>query len=82
MFRYAATSEGNKCWCSNDTNGLSDATGSCNTSCAGLTDSTKCGGTVSYTPAIGDDFVYIEQFDTPDLIEGLALGTGGEENRY
>ena len=80
-FRYAATSEGNKCWCGNDTTGLTADPGNCTKDCTGLTDSSKCGGTVSFTSASNDEYVRIEQADTPDLIEGLVLGAGGKETQ-
>ena len=75
--RFAATSEGNKCWCGNTTSGLTSSS-SCNTDCTGLTDNTKCGGTFTHTATKDDENAIIEQFNTPDLIEGLTVGDGGK----
>ena len=75
--RFAATSEGNKCWCGNTTSGLG-ASSSCNTDCTGVTDNTKCGGTFVHSATKDDENAIIEQFSTPDLIEGLTVGDGGK----
>ena len=79
LYRLAATSEGNKCWCANATTGLSASGSSCNTDCTGLSDGTKCGGTFTHSATIGDEEAIIEQFDAPDLIVGLTVGPGGKQ---